>query len=70
MAKRARIPQTVLIRAPGLLPMMYRARELAEVLGVTPQLVIRWTKLGAPSVRDRRGHIWILGRDFAAWLVD
>ena len=70
MGSRARIPHTVLVRAPGLLPMMYRTRELAEVLDVTPQLIVRWTRLGAPYVRDRRGHIWIMGREFAGWLVD
>jgi len=70
MGKRPRIPVSITLRAPVLLPMMYRTRELGEVLGVTPQLIVRWTKLGAPYVRDSRGHIWIMGRDIADWLVD
>lgn len=63
-----RMPHAVIVRAPGLLPMMYRTAELAGELGVRRQDVVRWARSGAPHQRDRKGHIWIHGRLFASWV--
>jgi len=68
MGKRPRIPQTVLVRSKGLLPVMYQTRALAEELGITPQLLVQWIRLGAPHTRDRTGRAWINGREFAEWV--
>ena len=68
MGKRPKIPQTVVVRSMGLLPIMYQTRALAEELGITPQLLVQWIKLGAPHTRDRTGRAWVNGRDFADWV--
>ncbi len=65
---RQKIPHEVIIRAPGLLPMMYKTRELAEDLGINQQTIIRWAQNGAPHDRDGKGHIWIHGHLFASWV--
>ncbi len=68
MGKRPRIPQTVIVRAMGLLPVLYQIRVLAEELGITQQLLVQWIRLGAPHTRDRSGRVWINGKDFADWV--
>lgn len=67
-ANREKIPHNVIVRAPGLLPMMYKTTELSEELGVAPRTIVRWTQNGAPFQRDQRGHIWIHGGLFASWV--
>lgn len=58
----------VIMRAPGLLPMLYTPHKLEEELGI-PALTIReWIKQGMPHERDERGHLWINGVEFAAWV--
>ena len=68
MGKHPKIPQTVLVRSMGLLPIMYQTRALAEELGITPQLLVQWIRLGAPHTRDKTGRAWITGREFADWV--
>ena len=63
-----RLPHSVIVRAPGLLPMLYRPRELAEDLGVSAYTVRQWVSHGAPHGRDARNHIWISGDRFAQWV--
>ena len=63
-----KLPHAVIVRAPGLLPMLYRPRELAEDLGVPPTTIKGWIKLGAPAQRDRRRHLWVNGSEFADWV--
>jgi hypothetical protein len=58
----------VIVRAPGLLPMLYTPRELEEELGIPSCTVRDWTKEGMPFQRDTYGHIWINGIEFAAWV--
>jgi len=65
---KLKIPHDAIVRAPGLLPMMYKTRELADELGVDRQMIIRWAQNGAPHDRDGKGHIWIHGRLFASWI--
>jgi hypothetical protein len=65
---RLKMPHNVIVKAPGLLPMMYRTRELAQELGISRRTLVRWAQLGAPHKRDRRGHVWIHGRLFASWV--
>ena len=73
MAKRksgttARLPHSVIVRAPGLLPMLYKPSEMAEDLGIPVSTLRDWVQIGVPHQRDGRGHIWINGVEFAQWV--
>jgi len=63
-----RLPHLVIVRAPGLLPMWYSRRELAQELEVSVRAVQWWLEQGLPCRRDERGHVWIDGQQFAAWV--
>jgi hypothetical protein len=63
-----RLPHVVIVRASGLLPMLYRPAELAEDLGVSIRLVREWLRRDLPHQRDERGHFWIDGRKVATWV--
>ena len=65
---RFKIPHTVIVRAPGLLPMLYTPGELEKELGVSARTIREWLDRGLPHQRDGRGHIWIDGRRFADWV--
>ncbi len=69
-ASRASVrpPRSAVIRAPGLLPMLYTPSELADELGLTAPAIRDWLDRGLPHQRDERGRLWINGTDFAAWL--
>lgn len=66
--EHVKMPHAVIVRSPGLLPMMYRTQELASELGVRRKDIVRWARSGAPHQRDKKGHIWIHGRLFASWV--
>jgi hypothetical protein len=61
--------QLIIVRAPGLLPMLYSPRELEQELGVPSRIIREWIKKGMPYQRDPQGHIWINGAKFAEWVV-
>ena len=63
------LPHLVIVRAPGLLPMWYTPSEIQEELGVDARQVRDWIKCDLPHRRDERGHIWIDGRQLAAWIA-
>lgn len=64
-----KLPHIVIVKAPGLLPMLYKPGELAEELGINRRTLYDWLdKNGAPHTRDKREHIWINGQEFAAWV--
>jgi excisionase family DNA binding protein len=62
-----KLAQRVIVRARGLLPMLYTPRELEEELGVPSRSVREWIKKGMPYQRDGRS-ILINGREFAGWI--
>ena len=64
------IPHSVIVRAPGLLPMLYKVRELAQELDTSRRRIRRWARRGMPHERDGRNHIWINGEQFAQWVED
>lgn len=68
VAYRPRLPQLVIVRAPGLLPMWYSLRELAQELEVSVRSIQWWLDQGMSCRRDEHGHVWINGRQFAAWV--
>jgi hypothetical protein len=65
---RIRLSHAVIVKAPGLLPMLYTVRELADELSMPERTLRDWLLHGAPYTRDRLGHIWVNGQDFAAWV--
>jgi len=60
--------QRVIVRAHGLLPMLYTPRELGEELGVPSRTIREWIKQGMPYQRDEKGFLWIKGSEFAQWV--
>ncbi len=66
--KNIKLPQQVVVKSPGLLPMLYKVRELSEELSVPEKTLRYWLEIGAPHQRDERGHVWINGMDFAEWI--
>jgi hypothetical protein len=67
-ASGVRLPHGVIVRAPGLLPMLYRPGELAQDLEIPESTLRDWLGTGLPYQRDERGHIWINGQEFAEWV--
>jgi len=65
---KPKLPHSVIVRAPGLLPMLYRPAELAQDLGVSDRTVREWLMKDLPHERDERGHLWIDGRKAVEWV--
>jgi hypothetical protein len=59
---------SVIVKSPGLLPMLYKVRELAQTVGVAERTLRDWLADGLPHRRDAQGHLWIHGRQFAGWV--
>jgi hypothetical protein len=66
--KYCRLPHSVIVKAPGLLPMHYTSKELAEDLSVPSWMVKRWIKNGLPYHRDGHNYIMVDGRELAEWV--
>ena len=60
--------QLVIVRAPGLLPMLYTPRELEQELGVPSRTIREWIKYGMPFEKDNEGHVWVNGAEFSVWV--
>src|SRR6266498_3376462 len=67
---RIRLPHSAIIKSPGLLPMLYTVSEISTALDVAERTLRDWLSVGAPHIRDPRGHIWINGREFADWFIN
>jgi len=65
--KQINLPHGVIVKAPGLLPMLFKPAELAEELGIPARTLSDWLKIGIPHQRDQRNHIWIKGQEFITW---
>jgi hypothetical protein len=63
-----KLPQNVIVKAPGLLPMMYTLREIGQELDVPDSTLRGWIQAGAPHQRDNRNHLWINGLSFSSWV--
>ena len=67
-ARRPRITHAQRVRLSGLLPMEYRPTELAREIGCHRSTIYEsYVPNGCPHRRDKNGHLWIVGTDFAAW---
>ena len=69
LGSRCRLPHSVIVKAPGLLPMYYTAKELVEELDVSYYVIKQWIDNGLPYHRDSRHHIMIDGRKLATWVT-
>lgn len=67
-SRRMKLPHAIIIKAPGLLPMLYTPREICEELGVAESTLRDWLQAGVPHQRDNRNRIWINGELFAGWV--
>lgn len=47
---RIKLPHQVIVKAPGLLPMLYTVRGLAEELGMPERTLRDWLVRGAPQL--------------------
>jgi len=65
---RTKLPHNVIIKAPGLLPMLYTPREICEELDIAESTLRDWLQMGVPHHRDNRNRIWINGEEFARWV--
>jgi len=64
-----KLPHAVIVKAPGLLPMLYTVRELADELSMPERTLRDWLLHGAPHTRDHLGRIWVNGQAVAAWVL-
>lgn len=62
------VPHHVRIKAPGLLPMLYKVSEIADELQIPERTLRDWLERGAPTLRDESGHLWVNGTLFAEWV--
>ena len=67
--KRIRLPHAVIVKAPGLLPMLYKVSELAVELHLPERTLRDWLEKGAPHKRDQHGQIWVYGPEFSLWVA-
>ena len=65
---RTKLPHNVIIKAPGLLPMLYTLREICEELDIAESTLRDWLQIDVPHQRDNRNRIWINGEEFARWV--
>lgn len=65
---RTKLPHNVIIKAPGLLPMLYTPREICEELDIAESTLRDWLHIDVPHQRDNRNRIWINGEEFARWV--
>jgi hypothetical protein len=63
---RVHLTHSVIVKAPGLLPMLYLPSELAGELGMPVRTLYDWLNAGAPHTRDAQGNLWIEGRGLPA----
>jgi len=65
---RTKLPHNVIIKAPGLLPMLYTPREICEEMDIAESTLRDWLQIDVPHKRDNRNRIWINGEEFARWV--
>ena len=66
--RKTKLPHKVIVKAPGLLPMLYTPREICEELDIAESTLRDWLQVGVPHQRDSRNRIWINGESFASWV--
>jgi hypothetical protein len=65
-----KLPHHVIVKAPGLLPMLYKASELADEIQIPERTLRDWLEAGAPFQRDSSNRIWVNGQEFKQWVQE
>lgn len=65
-----KLPHSVIVKSPGLLPMLYKVSELSEELGIPDRTLRDWLSFGAPFQQDTNHHLWINGVEFSTWVTE
>jgi hypothetical protein len=64
----SKLPHTVIVKAPGLLNMLYKPSELANELKTPLRTLYDWCNANRFAEKDNNGNLWINGKKFAAWV--
>lgn len=67
--QRLKFTHSMIVKSPGLLPMLYTPSELARALGMSASTMRGWLRYGLPYRRQANGRVWIHGKEFAKWLA-
>lgn len=67
---RINLPHSVIVKSPGLLPMLYKVSELSVELNIHERTLRDWLSGGAPYQRDSHNHVWVNGTDFHKWVLE
>lgn len=59
---------SVIIKSPGLMPMLYRPLEIQQALQIDSRELNNFIREGLPSHKDPSGEIWINGEEFSEWV--
>jgi len=66
--KRIRLPHSVIVKSPGLLPMLYTVHELSDAIGIPERTLRDWLTREELITRSTKGQTWVNGRKFADWV--
>ena len=64
------VTRALMHRSMRILDMEYKPSEIAEELGASKEQIVHLISAGAPARKDAKGHYWIHGLTFVAWLKD
>lgn len=63
-----RLMRSQVFRLKGVLNMLYRPAEIAELMGLAVDTIYRsYIPAGAPCLTDEKGRMWIPGLAFLDW---
>ncbi|MCD4674121.1 MAG: DUF5679 domain-containing protein [Anaerolineaceae bacterium] len=65
-----KLPHSVIVKSPGLLPMLYTVRELSKELSIPERTLRDWLAAGAPVQKDNRGRMMVNGCLFYDWVQE
>lgn len=63
-----KLSRALMRRSMRLIEMEYKPSEIAAELAASKEQILRLISAGAPARKDSKGHYWIHGENFAAWL--
>jgi len=65
---KPRFSHSVIIRSPGLMPMLYRPLEIQQALQIDGRELNSFIQEGLPCHKDPSGEIWINGEELSNWV--
>jgi hypothetical protein len=66
--RKPHFSHSVIIRSPGLMPMLYRTLEIQQALQIDSRELDNFIREGLPNHKDPSGEIWINGKEFSDWV--